>query len=188
MSEYERLLSELRTDLQRQFVKHYISTLNATEAAARAGYKGKRHTHAVIGSENLRKPEIKAAVDAGLEAHGKISENELLTRLSKIAAGDISDYLEYHTIKRATNQGKLYDVEIMRFNLEKFKADGLGMLIKRIKNLSNGGVDIEFHDPVKALELLGRHYSSFVDRVDVEGGVEQRWVLDWPPPFPQEEA
>lgn len=52
------------TEKQRRFVDYYIETGNKTEAAKRAGYSEK--TAASIGDENLRKPVIRAAIDARL--------------------------------------------------------------------------------------------------------------------------
>lgn len=48
------------TDLQSRFVDEYLIDLNATKAAIRAGYSEK--TAAVIGSENLIKPNIAAEI------------------------------------------------------------------------------------------------------------------------------
>lgn len=48
------------TDLQSRFVDEYLIDLNATQAAIRAGYSEK--TAAVIGSENLIKPNIAAEI------------------------------------------------------------------------------------------------------------------------------
>lgn len=48
------------TEKQRTFVREYLVDLNATQAAIRAGYSEK--TAHAIGHENLRKPEVAAAV------------------------------------------------------------------------------------------------------------------------------
>jgi phage terminase small subunit len=48
------------TPKQEQFVEEYLIDVNATQAAIRAGYSKK--TAHVIGTENLRKPAIAAAV------------------------------------------------------------------------------------------------------------------------------
>lgn len=48
------------TDLQSRFVDEYLIDLNATKAAIRAGYSEK--TAAVIGCENLIKPNVAAAI------------------------------------------------------------------------------------------------------------------------------
>lgn len=62
------------TPKQAAFVSEYLIDKNATQAAIRAGYSAK--TAAAIGDENLRKPEIKAAVRAGLKELAKRTETE----------------------------------------------------------------------------------------------------------------
>ncbi len=52
------------TDKQAAFVREYLVDKNATQAAIRAGYSPK--TARSIGEENLSKPDIRAAIDAGL--------------------------------------------------------------------------------------------------------------------------
>jgi phage terminase small subunit len=60
------------TPRQRRFVEEYLIDLNATEAARRAGYSTK--TAGQIGHENLKKPEIAAAVAAGLETKAEAAD------------------------------------------------------------------------------------------------------------------
>jgi len=45
------------TEKQKKFCKEYVLSLNATQAAIKAGYK--EHSAYSIGSENLTKPEIR---------------------------------------------------------------------------------------------------------------------------------
>lgn len=59
---------------QKRFVAEYLIDLNATQAAIRAGYS--RRTAKSIGSENLTKPDVAAAIAA---AQGKVSEALELT-------------------------------------------------------------------------------------------------------------
>lgn len=49
------------TAKQQRFVEEYVVDFNATQAAIRAGYSEK--TAYSIGDENLKKPEIAAAID-----------------------------------------------------------------------------------------------------------------------------
>lgn len=59
------------TPRQAAFIAEYLIDRNATQAAIRAGYSKK--TAGQIGDENLKKPEIRAAIDAGLaRLSGKI--------------------------------------------------------------------------------------------------------------------
>lgn len=76
------------TGKQQLFVAHYLDTLNATEAAKKAGYKGKRSTLAVIGYENLRKPNVASAIAEGMEELA-MPRQEVLTRLTLMARGVI---------------------------------------------------------------------------------------------------
>lgn len=52
------------TPKQKAFVSAYVATGNATEAARKAGYAGSDNTLAQVGLENLRKPQIKAALES----------------------------------------------------------------------------------------------------------------------------
>ena len=68
------------------FVKEYLKDKNATRAAKAAGYSKK--TAGSIGEENLKKPEIKKAVEAGLALQAKkldISAERVIARIAEIA-------------------------------------------------------------------------------------------------------
>ena len=65
------------TEKQRRFVDYYVETGNASEAARRAGYAEKAAYR--TGSENLRKPQVKAAIDARLKELEE--ENRKLKRM-----------------------------------------------------------------------------------------------------------
>ena len=54
------------TPKQAAFVAEYLISLNASEAARKAGYSPK--TAAETGYENLRKPHIAAAIQKAMEA------------------------------------------------------------------------------------------------------------------------
>ena len=57
------------TPKQQRFVDEYLIDLNATQAAIRAGYSEK--TAYSIGDENLKKPEIKKAVEQAQQERQK---------------------------------------------------------------------------------------------------------------------
>jgi phage terminase small subunit len=84
---FEELLARLSTDKQREFCRHYINCLVATRAAKRAGYsENSENGAAVEGSRLLRKPKIRAAVDAGLRELGedsRISRQWVLEKLKQ---------------------------------------------------------------------------------------------------------
>lgn len=54
-------ITQKLTQKQQRFVDEYIISGNATQAAIKAGYSKK--TAAVTATENLRKPNIKAAIE-----------------------------------------------------------------------------------------------------------------------------
>lgn len=79
------------TRKQQVFVDEYLKCWNAAEAARRAGYSEKSAYN--IGWENVRKPEIKAAIEARLdEVH--MSSDEALKLLADMARGDLSDFMD----------------------------------------------------------------------------------------------
>ena len=69
------------TPKQERFAQEYLIDLNATQAAVRAGYSKK--TAGVIGGENLKKPDIAAAI---AEARAEISREFAIT-IADIIAG-----------------------------------------------------------------------------------------------------
>ncbi|MGF3026525.1 terminase small subunit [Methylobacterium aquaticum] len=84
------------TDKQRRFVEEYLVDLNATQAAIRAGYS--EDTAAAIGYENLRKPEIAAAVEQAQAIRAErtgITADRVLVELWRIATTDANELVEH---------------------------------------------------------------------------------------------
>ena len=83
------------TAKQQRFVEEYLVDLNATQATIRAGYSPKRAN--MIGYENLRKPEIAAAISAAQEERSRrtgITADRILQRLWAIATADPRDLVQ----------------------------------------------------------------------------------------------
>lgn len=137
------------TDKQRVFIVEYLTCWNASEAARRAGYSAK--TAYSIGSENLRKPEIRAAIDARLQTMAMGAE-EVLARLSALATADLADFLNDAgsrlDLKRARAQGKLH-------------------LVKKFSKTKQG-TSIELHDAKDVLVQLGRYHGLFAEKHIIE--------------------
>lgn len=92
------------TEKQRRFVDYYVETGNKTEAAKKAGYSEK--TAASIGDENLRKPAIKAAIDARLrELEGKriAKADEVMQFLTSTLRGEVK---EERVVVEGTGDGR----------------------------------------------------------------------------------
>jgi hypothetical protein len=136
---------------QRLFVHYYLGAANGngTEAARMAGYA----EPAVQASENIRKPNIAAAI-ATKVASAAMTADEVLARLSDMAAADVADLDGLLTCDRDTGHLKL--------DLEGAKRKGVSRLIKKIKS-TKYGVEVELHDAQAALEKLGRYHNLFRD-------------------------
>lgn len=84
------------TPKQARFVDEYLIDANATQAAIRAGYSAR--TAASVGQENLRKPEIEAAIAGARLARSErtqITGDQVLRDLWEIATADPNDLIEY---------------------------------------------------------------------------------------------
>jgi hypothetical protein len=113
-------LARALTPKERAFAEAYAGSArgNATKAAEMAGYRaGKIHTLTSIGSENLRKPDIRAYVDALLMAHSR-SQAEVIREVSDIAFQDLGPYLSHGRIDldRMRTDGKLHLIAGFEFN------------------------------------------------------------------------
>ena len=86
------------TERQKAFCDYYIETLNATEAARRAGYSEK--TAKEIGCENLTKPNIQVYIQERMKQMGKeriASAEEVLEYLTRVMRGEEKEkLLEYN--------------------------------------------------------------------------------------------
>lgn len=76
-------------DKQKRFVDSYCLHFNGTRAALEAKYS--KNTAAVIAHENLRKPNIRAAIEERLEQI--MGANEIKSRVAEIAAGSMEDFI-----------------------------------------------------------------------------------------------
>nr|DAI69107.1 MAG TPA: Terminase small subunit [Caudoviricetes sp.] len=91
------------TEKQKRFIDFYIETGNATEAARKAGYASKAAY--ATGAENLRKPQIKAAIDARLKEleDSRIAKaDEVLKFLTATLRSQVT---EPHVIVEGTGDG-----------------------------------------------------------------------------------
>jgi phage terminase small subunit len=140
------------TGKQQAFINAYLgkAKFNAYRAAKLAGYKGNGQTLRAVSSRLLTNANIKAEIQAHFEANA-MSRGELVSLLADQARVDIAAYYD--------GTGK--------FQLDQFKKDGYGHLIKSIKKDKAGNLVVEFIDKIKSQELIGRHLAMFVDRAEV---------------------
>ena len=131
------------TAKQKRFCDEYLIDLNATQAAIRAGYSAK--TAGVIATENLQKPNIKAYIEK------RMADKE------KTLIADQDEVLKYLT---AVLRGESQSTEII--------VEGVGMGVSRAKTVMKEPSE---KDRLKAAELLGKRYSLFTDKVNVDGAI-----------------
>ena len=145
------------TDKQRRFAEEYLVDLNATQAAIRAGYSEK--TAQRIGSENLSKPVIQEYI------------KKILDEMSKDTIASAEEVMEYLTsVMRREHKESV--VVTMNKERSEYVPDENGTMRKRtIKEEVAEIVEIpaKLSDSNKAAELLGKRYSLFTDKIDVEG-------------------
>lgn len=130
------------TPKQERFVQEYLVDLNATQAAIRAGYSAK--TAGQVGAENLKKPEIQEAIQAGrarLAARVEITQERVLAEYAKIAFFDPRDvFTEQGAIKPISEWPPGAAAAISAFDVAEFGDDGdtIGML-KKLKLIDKKG-------------------------------------------------
>lgn len=148
------------TPKQKRFVEEYLVDLNATQAAIRAGYSVKRAD--AIGYENLRKPEIKDAIEkaqAERSVRTEVTMDRVVQELARIAFID-----PRRVFRWGPNGVTLIDSDSL--------TDDEAAIVSEVSETitENGGsVRGKRYDKIKALELLGKHLGGFVDRCELTG-------------------
>ncbi len=157
------------TKKQKRFVEEYLIDLNATQAAIRAGYSPKAAYS--IGSENLRKPEIRACIEKAMAERSKrtgINQDRIIIELAKIGLLNPKNLINFDeaTVKEEATEEDLAAISSIR--------------VKRFPTKDGEGIEreVKMYDKTKALELLGRHFGMFKDKVEVSGLEEEKKKLD----------
>ena len=129
---------------QKKFIEEYVICSNATEAAKKAGYSKK--TAYSIGQENLKKPEIKKAI------------NEYLKKIQDEKIADAKEVLQHLT---SVLRGQQMEETIV--------IEGQGNGISKARKIKK---EISPRDRLKAAELLGKRYGLFNDKLEHSGEVK----------------
>jgi phage terminase small subunit len=133
---------------QKRFADYYIETGNATEAYRRAGYKAKGKSAEVNASRLLSNAKVKTYIDELI--NGKDSE--------RIAKQD--EILEFLS-------------KVLRGQVDEEFALGVGkgeqMLVRK---------EVDAKDRIKAAELLGKRYTLWTDKTQLEGTIGVQIVDD----------
>lgn len=157
------------TPKQEMFVLEYLKDLNATQAAIRAGYS--KRTAEKIGSENLQKPEVRAAIDAAKNKRSTktgIDAAWLLERLAEEATADIADlYDENGDLKPVHDWPKIWRMGLVQGIEVEELFEGRGENREHIGRVRKVRLD----NRVKRLELIGKHIGvkAFEETINVKG-------------------
>lgn len=155
------------TEKQKRFCDEYLTDLNATQAAVRAGYSKK--TAYSIGEENLRKPEIKEYIEKRMAE----KESQLIANQDEV--------MRYLT---AVMRREKMESVVVTLNTEKtsYVPDKNGTMRKQtVKQEIPQIIEIpaQLRDANKAAELLGKAYGIYTDKVDVDADMDLNITIDY---------
>lgn len=182
----DELKEEKLKGKQKLFADYYLSEahFNGTKAAELAEYKGNKATLAQMAYENLRKPDIRAYIDARLSAM-TMPANVVLTRLTEIAESDIADVcdekgrfsfelakkrrkthlLKKVKVKRTVREKKTEVNENMRSFLAEDEIEGIETEMEIIYE----EIEFEMYSSHEATRDLGKHHKLFTEKHEHTG-------------------
>lgn len=157
------------TAKQQRFVEEYLTDLNATQAAIRAGYSVKNA--AKIASQLLDKTRVKNAIDKAMAERSRrtgITQDRVLRELAKVAFVNATDVINMDdaTLKGDANRedtAAIASVKVKTIPGEE------GDIVER---------EVKMCDKLKALELIGKHLGMFTDKVNVNAEMMVKIVDD----------
>ena len=139
---------------QKLFVEAYLQTLNATEAARRAGYSDANASSLRILHNPLVWSEVEARM-AERRAHNPHLEQRILEELCRIAFADPRELMRW-----GPDGVELRPSEVL--------SPEAAAQVSEVAEGRGGVIRLKKHDKLKALELLGRHLGMFADRLHAE--------------------
>lgn len=157
------------TPKQELFVYEYLKDLNGQNAYKRAyGDNLSDEVARANGSRLLTNDNVKKAIDEKkeeiLNKYG-VSVEKIISELCKIAGSDITDYISFDgddVIFKPSDEvdGSLISEVSSNKTITRSGKDGDEDITERIN------MKIKLHDKMKALELLGKYKSIFVDKTE----------------------
>ncbi len=156
------------TAKQQLFCDEYLISLNATQAAIKAGYSEK--TARFIGAENLTKPNIQEYIEKRLAE----KEDALIAKQDEVLK-----YLS--SVMRREHKENV--VVTLKTTTEKWvKVDGTDTLKKQsITEEKPAIIEIpaKLSDANKAAELLGKRYGLYTDKFEADIDTELKITVDY---------
>lgn len=141
------------TEKQKIFCDEYLIDLNATQAAIRAGYSKK--TAYAIGNENLNKPEIQEYIQKRLMEKDEAliaKQDEVLKTLTRVLRREEDETVVVTCKKRKSH----YD-------------DNGKKVTEDTEEPMSVQIPTKVSDVNKAAEMLGKYYTLFTDKTEIQG-------------------
>lgn len=137
------------TPRERRLIEEYLVDLNANQAAKRAGYAKRPHDL----SQRLKRPDIAAAIEAGIAARRlrtQLTADRVLQEYARIAFADI---------RRIADFGSGY----LKVRDESEMSDDDAAAIAQVTPATGGkgGVRVKLYDKKAALDAIARHLGLF---------------------------
>lgn len=170
------MVAEELTGKQQAFINAYLSNgFNATDAARTAGYEGNDVTLASVGYENLRKPQIALEVSARFN-EAAMSANEVLFRLSEIASGKVTDFVNEDgdfDLRLAKQRKKEHLLKKLKIKRRSKKVESFAEGEEEDREVLETSIideDVEFetYSAHEALRDLGKFHKLFTDKQEQE--------------------
>src|SRR5262245_39138560 len=157
-------MSRPLTPKQQRFIAEYLIDLNATQAAIRAGYSAK--TAEQQGYENLRKPEIAAAVAAGRARQlekAELTSVQTLEAIRRQVCGDVRRLFAAHGQIKPITELSAEDAALI---------GGFEVIIKNAA-AGDGHTDpihkIKLKDQARYVEMAAKYFGLLRDRLEHQG-------------------
>jgi hypothetical protein len=142
----------------KRFTEEYCANgFRGPDAARAAGYTSEGGALRSQVYKLLKNPLVRAAVDARLaelEEDARTRTGAIVERLAEVATFDPGEVLDFTGLELRIKPGMLISEAARR-------------CIKKIAFDPAGRPQLQFHDRVRADELLGKYRRMFVDRVEV---------------------
>ena len=165
------------TAKQQRFVDEYLTDLNATAAAIRAGYSEK--TANQQGPRLLVNVGVAAAIAKAMEERSERVQADadwVLQQAVEVVKLDIADIMDdVGAIKPVKEWPSAWRKMLAGADVQHLY-EGSGRNRKRVGEI----VKLRFLDRLKALEMVGRHVNvqAFKDKVEVDPGDKWQDLLD----------
>ncbi len=156
------------TKKQKRFADEWLIDLNGTQAAIRAGYSP--DTAASIASENLKKPEIEKYIAKAMAERSRrtgVNQDRIVSELAKMAFVKMTDVVNAEgRIREDAGEADLSCIESIRYKRSDTETG------------SSEEREVRIASKLKALELLGKHFGMWNDKLEVSGELEPVVILN----------